>query len=289
MHVLVTGASGFVGSHLVRDLAARGFAVTGVYRREPGLAADLAGAPRVTLVRADLAALEALPERCEAIIHAAATSAWTGISVDAIVQDNIVATRRLLHLAEKAACAGFIFLSSLSYYGRIDTAEVNEATPVVDPDVYGASKYLGERMLADRSGRLPGLAVRLPGVVGQGARRNWLSGAAERLRRGEAAAVFNPEAGFNNAVHVADLGAFLARLLERPWTGFDAMVLGARGRLTIRTVVERLAAGMGVAPRMSVVAAPKPAFMLCSTRAIERWGYDPMEIGAIVDRYAREA
>jgi nucleoside-diphosphate-sugar epimerase len=289
MRVFVTGASGFVGSHLVRDLAARGFAVTGIYRREPGLAADLSGARGVTLMRADLAALEVLPEGCEAVVHAAATSAWTGISVDAIVRDNVVATGRLLQLAEQAGCAGFIFLSSLSYYGRIAVAEVDEATPVIDPDVYGASKYLGERMLEDRREQLPGLALRLPGVVGRGARRNWLSGAAERLRRGEPAVVFNPEAAFNNAVHVADLGVLVARLLERRWSGFDAMVLGARGRLAIRAVVERLAAGIGVAPRISVVTAPKPAFTLSSARAIERWGYDPMEIGAVVDRFALEA
>jgi nucleoside-diphosphate-sugar epimerase len=289
MHVLVTGASGFVGSHLVRDLAARGFAVTGVYRREPGLAEDLRGAPSVTLVKADLAALEALPKRCDAVVHAAASSAWTGISVDAIVRDNVVATRRLLDLAEHAGCAGFIFLSSLSYYGTIEAAEVDEATPIRDPDVYGASKYLGERMLCDRRERLPGLALRLPGVVGRGARRNWLAGTAERFRRGEAAAVFNPDAAFNNAVHVADLAAFVARVLERSWAGFDAMVLGARGRLTVRGVAERLAAGMGVKARIDVVAAPKPAFTLSSVRAIERWGYDPMEIAAVVDRFAGEA
>ena len=286
--VLVTGASGFVGSHLVRLLAADGFPVTGIYRTAPGLAADLVGASPARLVQSDVAALADLPDGCTAVIHAAASSAWTGITHDAVVRDNVIATRHLLGLAERAGCQAFIFLSSMSVYGQIDAAVVDERTRIVDPDVYGASKLLGERLLEERQARLPGLALRLPGVVGRGARRNWLASTAERLRRGEPATLFNPDAPFNNALHVADLARLVARALERGWRGFDTLVLGARGQLAVRAVVERLAAGMGVTPRLAVQPAEKPAFRLSSARAMRDWGYDPMEIGALVDRFARE-
>jgi len=36
------------------------------------------------------------------------------------------------------------------------------------------------------------------------------------------------------------------------------------------------------------VPAPKPAFTLCSEKAMAGWGYDPMEIGALIDRYAAD-
>jgi nucleoside-diphosphate-sugar epimerase len=286
--VLVTGASGFVGSHLVRRLAADGFLVTGLYRTAPGLAADLVGAASVRLVQSDVAALSALPDGCAAVIHAAASSAWTGITHDAVVRDNVIATRHLLDLAERARCRAFVFLSSMSVYGDIDSAVVDERTGIVDPDVYGASKRLGECLLEERQARLPGLALRLPGVVGKSARRNWLASTAERLRRGEPATLFNPDAPFNNALHVADLARLLAGALARGWQGFDTLVLGARGHLPVRAVVERLAAGMGVAPVLRVQPASKPAFLLSSARAMRDWGYDPMEIGALVDRFARE-
>ncbi len=288
-HVLVTGASGFVGSHLVRHLSGAGFAVTGLYRTAPGLAADLVDAASVRLVQGDVSTLAALPDGCTAVVHAAASSAWTGISHDAVVRDNVIGTRRLLDLAEQGGCRSFVFVSSMSVYGEIDAGVVDERTRMVDPDVYGASKYLGEQMLAERAARLPGLALRLPGVVGRGARRNWLASTAERLRRGEPATLFNPEAPFNNALHVDDLGALIARALGRGWSGFDTLVLGARGQLAVRAVVERLAAGMGVTPVLAVKPAAKRAFLLSSARAIRDWGYDPMEIGALVDRFAREA
>jgi UDP-glucose 4-epimerase len=288
-HVLVTGASGFVGSHVARALAHGGFRVSATFRAAPGLGADLAGAPGVALIKADLAELADLPAGCEAVVHAAASSAWTGVTHDAVVRDNVVATRRLVELAHRRGCRAFVFLSSMSVYGRIDAAVVDETTPMVDPDVYGASKYLGERLLEERQAALPGLALRLPGVVGRGARRNWLASTAERLRRGEPATLFNPDAAFNNALHVDDLARLIAGALGRGWQGFDALVLGARGHLSVRGVVERLARGMGVVPKLEVRPAAKPSFLISSARATERWGYDPPEIGALVDRFAAEA
>jgi UDP-glucose 4-epimerase len=285
----VTGAGGFAGSHLARALAARGFAVTALHRSPLDPSNDLARLPNVRLQRAALDALDRLPDGCSAVVHAAASPARPGFTDDAIVRDNVIGTRHLLELAERAGCRAFVFLSSMSFYGKITAPVVDESTPTVDPDVYGASKLIGERLLAERRDRLPGLALRLPGVVGRGARRNWLASTAERLRRGEPATLFNPEAPFNNALHVDDLAALVAGALTRGWRGFDALVLGARGQLPIRAVVERLAAGMGVPARLAVQPAPKPAFLLSSARAIRDWGYDPMEIGALVDRYAREA
>lgn len=288
-HVLVTGASGFIGSHLIRNLSRRGYTVTGLYRAEPGLAADLSDTRSVRLIKTDLAELTHLPDGCEVVVHSAASSASTAITHDAVVRDNLVAMRRLLDLAQRGGCRSFIFLSSMSVYGQIHAPLVDERTPIVNPDVYGASKYVGERLLEERQAELPGLALRLPGVVGRDARRNWLARTAQRLRAGEPAVLFNPEAAFNNAVHVDDLTALIARSLERGWRGFDAALLGARGQLAVRAVVERLATGMGVPARLAVVPAEKPPFLLSITKAIRDWGYDPMEIGAIVDRFASES
>ena len=288
-HVLVTGAGGFTGAHLVRALARQGVAVTALHRSPLDPASDLSRLDGVRPQRAALAELERLPDGCDAVVHAAASPAWPGFSDDVIVRDNVIATRHLIDLAERAGCRAFVFLSSMSVYGQITAPVVDEATPTVDPDVYGASKFIGERLLAERRDRLPGLALRLPAVVGQGAQRNWLASTAGRLRRGEPATLFNPDAGFNNALHVADLAALVCGALGRGWRGFDALVLGARGQLPVRQVVERLAAGMGLTAQLAVQPSPKRAFLLSSDKAIRDWGYDPMEIGALVDRYAGEA
>jgi hypothetical protein len=66
-----------------------------------------------------------------------------------------------------------------------------ESTPLRDPDAYGMTKRLGELMLAERAPGLSGLAMRLPGVVGPGAQRNWLAVAAGKIKRGEKLRAFN--------------------------------------------------------------------------------------------------
>ncbi len=287
MHVLITGVSGFIGSHLAHGFAQAGLTVTGLYRRGPGLAAELERRS-ITLLQGDIATLDMLPWPVDAVVHAAGSSAWTGITTEAIVRDNVVGTRRLLELVASHGCSRFVFLSSMSAFGEISQPVVDESTPVVNPDVYGTTKLLGEELLKERQQRLSGLTLRLPGVVGRHARRNWMSTTAARLKRGEPARLYGPESPFNNAVHIDTLTGWLVQVIQRGWSGYDTVVLGAAGMSTIGEVVQRLAAGLGVQNCVEHEPVRKQSFTLSSARAIERWGYEPLDIDAVVDRYAAD-
>lgn len=289
MRVLVTGVSGFAGSFIAEHLAARGHEVAGLYRRGPGFAGRLTGRAGLTLLQGDLTALEALPGPYEAVIHAAATSPAPGIDDAMVLRDGRDATRALLARLRAWNSRKLVFLSSLSLHGEIDSPIVDETTPILRPDAYGVSKADAERMIADEAGRLPAVALRLPGVIGPGAHRNWLAGVAARLRAGQPVRAFNLEAQFNNACHVADLSRLAETLIARDWAGFDAIVLGARGSISVRGAIETLAGAMGVPCHIEEVPAAKPGFLLSSERAIIHWGYDPMEIGTMITRYGREA
>jgi len=288
MSVLVTGASGFSGSVIAAALARAGSPVTGLYRRSLGFATSLQGLPGLTLIRADLSSPWALPEGVETLVHAAATSPAPGVADEDMFHDNAEATRKLVAAATKCGCRRFIYLSSLSIYGDISVPVVDEATPIEQPDVYGVTKYQGEQALAGAADRIAGIALRLPGVIGRGAHRNWLSSVAARLRAGDTVSVFNPAAPFNNACHVEDLARLILGLSRKNWMGYEAVVLGARGEITVGGAIKQLAAALGVTADIRKVNATKPSFTLSSTRAITRWGYDPMEIGAMIDRYGRE-
>jgi UDP-glucose 4-epimerase len=288
MKVLVTGASGFAGSVAARQLASAGHAVTGLYRNRTRFLATLDGAAGVTLACGDLVAAGDLPDRFDAVVHTAATSPAPGVDTHRMVHDNVLGTKALIEAAERWSTRVFILYSSMSIYGTVATPVVDETTPIIDPDPYGTTKWLGELMLKDRAERLPGLALRLPGVLGPGAHRNWLSGVAAKLQRGETVGVFHLDSPFNNAAHVADIAALAVRAIERPRTGFDAVVLGARGFLTVREAVTRLATGLGVPARLEEVPSARPSFILSSERAMLRWGYNPMEIGTLIERYGGE-
>ena len=185
-----------------------------------------------------------------------------------------------------------VYLSSLSVYGTIRVSVVDETTPIRDPDVYGKTKYRAEGMLSDRvaagKGRLSGLAIRLPGVVGPGAHRNWLATTLAKIRAGQSISVFNPDAPFNNVVHVADLATFIARILERGWRGYDLLTIAARDPLPIRGVVERLISLSGSKAELRQVPARQRAFTVTSARAVNRYGYSPASVAEILIRFASE-
>jgi nucleoside-diphosphate-sugar epimerase len=284
MRVLVTGTGGFVGGHVARDLAARGFEVFAVQRRPPG--EPFVSTDRLQVVICDLAAPRGLPPRIDAVVHIAATSPAPGVGADRLVRDNVTGTREVIDYARSAGAGLMIFASSMSLYGRIAVDEVDEATPRTDPDLYGTTKSIGEALLAERSQTLPSLALRLPGVIGLGARRNFISGVMQRLLRDEPVEAVNPEANFNNAVDVADLAVLIGRVLRNGTTGFDAVTLAARGMTTIRAALEQLKTRVGSRSDITFRPSDRRSFTVSSRRAIERYGYDPMEIGAMLDRYA---
>jgi UDP-glucose 4-epimerase len=288
MRTLVTGASGFSGSFIARALARGGHEVVAVHRRETPFLARLSGEQRVHKHRDDLVAAATLCGPFDAVVHMAATSPAPGVDVAQMVRDNVTATQVLIEAAERWRARAFVFFSSVSIHGVVAAGLVDERTPIVNPDAYGATKHLGELLLAARSEQLPALSIRLPGVLGPGAHRNWLSGVAATLLAGEPVRAYRLDAPFNNAAHVADLATLVSTVLDRPWTGFEAIVAGARGHISVRDAITRLAKGLGVEARIEQTAAIKPSFMLSSERAISRWGYDPMEIGAMIDRYAEE-
>src|SRR6266481_3953120 len=137
-----------------------------------------------------------------------------------MVRDNVTATTRLIDYACEACATTFIYLSSLSIYGNIVGPVVDEATSIVNPNVYGVTKYKGETML--REAPLRSLSIRLPGVIGRGSVRNWLTGVLHAAKHGRTIALYSPENKFNNAIHINDLCRFVADMVEHTaWCSGD--------------------------------------------------------------------
>src|SRR5262245_8894624 len=133
MRLVVTGAAGFIGSHLAEALARRGHgtvgidAFTGYYdvalKEENARAVAAAGA---TVLRLDLAAddLSGALEGAEAVFHVAAQPGLSErTSFDDYVKNNITATGRLLDAAERAGVERFLHVSTSSVYGKEATGD----------------------------------------------------------------------------------------------------------------------------------------------------------------------
>jgi hypothetical protein len=109
-----------------------------------------------------------------------------------------------------------------------------------------------------------------------------------KIQVGAEVRVFNPDARFNNAVHVGDLGALAAGLLARGWTGYDTVVVAAAGHTTVEGAVRRMIKRRRSPSNVVVGAAKKSSFTISSRKASHLYGYAPMEIDAMLDRFADE-
>lgn len=286
MRVLVTGAAGFVGGHVARYLAAEGHDVVGTFRGDSWPKDNGYGVWQGDLTDSDAK----YPARCEVIVHCAATHPVSGASLERTIRDNVPAMLNLLLMARWWEIKAFVLLSSISVHGKVHEPVLNEQTPRTNPDAYGSTKYLCECALMEQP--FASLSLRLPGVIGPGAHlRNWLPGIAAKLLRGDTINAYGLDGFFNNVVHVHDVAAFVGRVIPTlaGGKGHDAVILGAGGVITVREAIERLAKAMGnMTVNWSSVSMDRRNFTLSSDRAISKWRYDPMEIGAMIDRYGRE-
>jgi UDP-glucose 4-epimerase len=288
MRVLVTGAGGFVGRHVASALAARGWQVlAGVHRHRPPELESVAG---IEVVPADLAGAQPLPVRgtCEAIVHCAAALPSRVPDEAELIRQNVDGMRRLLDFAAEAGVRTFLHCSSMAAFGRIEVDVVTPDTPVMAPGAYGRSKLEGERLLAAAaaSGPLRALSVRLPGVVGAGSHDNFLSGLVAALRAGEPIVARNPEALFNNIVHVDDLTGFFADLLGSLAPGHRITTIAAREPMTIRAIVALLSAAAGREVRVTYETGGRP--FLIDPEPARALGYRVPTVRDSLERLARD-
>jgi 2-alkyl-3-oxoalkanoate reductase len=172
MKVLVTGANGFLGRHVVAALLARGHLVRALVR--PAARVDDLGWPdSVDLFRADLRAareLETAFEGVDVLVHLAASV--TG-NEDAQFAGSVVATERLLGAMVRTSCRRLVLASSFSVYdwssirGTLDESSPLEPVPdLYARDGYSIAKFWQERVtrgLAEKHGW--DLTVLRPGFI----------------------------------------------------------------------------------------------------------------------------
>ncbi|HWX88396.1 MAG TPA: NAD-dependent epimerase/dehydratase family protein [Solirubrobacteraceae bacterium] len=179
--VLVTGAAGFIGSHLAQRCLAEGHRVLGIdaftsyYDPELKRAnvAHLEDNPLWTFLEGDLVNLDlvCLLQGVDVVFHLAAQagvrSSW-GETFGSYVDSNVTALQRLLEASRSAPLERFVFASSSSVYGDAERLPTNENASLQPISPYGATKALGEYLcrLYYRSHGLPTVMLRYFTVYG---------------------------------------------------------------------------------------------------------------------------
>lgn len=256
MRILVTGGAGFIGSHLVDALLARGDELRVVdvlddyYDPRIKLGNMVGFRDRVHFAQVDLrdrAGLERALEGCEAVIHLAAR-AGVRPSIrqpELYVDNNVRGTQVLLDAMAARGVKRLVYASSSSVYGaRSGAGAFRESDPVSRPvSPYAATKLAGELLIhaACATGDLQASCMRLFTVYGPRQRPEMaIHLFARKTLAGEAITRFGNGESLRDYTFVGDIVRGLVAALERP-DGFQVYNLGSGRPITLNGLLEALA------------------------------------------------
>lgn len=315
--ILVTGAAGFIGSHLCERLLDGGHEVVGldnfdefydpaVKRRN---VRRLLGSDSFELVEADIrdaGALDDLPEDVSSIVHLAARAGVRpSIEQPMLYQDvNVTGTQQLLELCRRRGITDFVFGSSSSVYGNNEKVPFSEDDPVDHPiSPYAATKRAGE-LLCHTYRHLFGIgcvSLRFFTVYGPRQRPDLAIHKFTRLMTsGETIPQFGDGTTKRDYTHIGDIlqgvEAAIAWLARNPGA-FEIVNLGESQTVELSTLISLIAGSLGVEPRIErLPGQPGDVDRTFAdiSKARRLLGYDPQTpiergIPEFVDWYRRDA
>lgn len=262
MRIVVTGAAGFIGSHLSEALVAEGHDVVGVdcftdyYPRADKLAnlAALVDEEAFELVELDLAAddLTSLLDGADVAVNLAAAPGlvrgWD--SFETYQTNNVRATKCLLDACLEAGVGHLIHASTSSVYGAEATGPEDSPTQPVSP--YGVTKLAAEHLLQAHHAThgLPLTILRFFSIYGPRQRPDMAYRIfCERLLRGEPLVVYGDGCQTRSNTYVGDAAAGVLRALEGPRDG-AVFNIGGGQEIKLLDAIAVLAAELGVEPEI---------------------------------------
>ncbi|MDP9245983.1 MAG: NAD-dependent epimerase/dehydratase family protein [Chloroflexota bacterium] len=251
MRALVTAGAGFLGSHIVDALRARGDDVVVLDDLSSGARANLD--PAIRLVVADISDREAVRdrfsgERFDAVVHAAAkTKVVESIAQPALYHRVIVnGTSNALDVAQLSGASAFVNISTGgALYGETPAC-ATEDTPIDAPSPYGRYKAEAERLVASTAG-LRSVTLRLANIYGPRQRTDLEGGViaifAGCWKRHAPITVYGDGTAERDYLYVADaVGAVLAALGHDTGGTYN---IGTGVATSVNDLLERMTALLG--------------------------------------------
>ena len=268
MKVLVTGATGFVASHVVPALAGAGHDVLALghdAQRIPSL-------DRVEALVVDMRDLNvsALPE-ADAIVHLAQANVPFPEGADHLAAVNAASTVVLLDYARQVGARRFVLASSASVYGG--GRDLDEDDPLRASDFYAATKIAAERFVAAYAHLLEGTTtMRLVAPYGPGQVGRLIPRLADRIRTGEAVVLNEGSSPWLNPIYVADVVRVVISALGR--AGHRTINVAGDEVVGVRELAEMVGEALGVEPSFAESGATATDVVVRNERMKRELGVD---------------
>lgn len=255
MRCVVTGASGFIGSHLVDKLLKDGHYVNGIDDYSVGRATNVhphLNNPRFKMYKYDVGRDDMLPAflGCQWVFHLAAKADIVpSIKEPKSYHDtNVTGTMRVLEYARLNSALRFIYAASSSCYGIPETYPTPETEKIDCRYPYALTKYLGEYCVQhwNRVYELPTVSLRLFNVYGPRARTSGTYGAVfgvflSQLYHGQPLTVVGDGSQKRDFTHVSDVVEAFVMAATSAWSG-EIFNVGSGRNYSVDYLVRQLRA-----------------------------------------------
>jgi UDP-glucuronate 4-epimerase len=296
MNTLITGAAGFIGSHVVEALLSRGETVAGLdsfddyyspARKRANIASSVSN-PRFTLHEADVRNTEGMKRICaegkfDVVIHLAAMAGVRySIERGPLYADvNVRGTVNMLEAARKAGIPHFVFASTSSVYGRTGKLPFREDDPLGHPLApYPATKIAGEVMghAYHNMFDLSFIALRFFSVYGPRGRPDMMPyHITDCVVREQMLTLYEAGNMFRDWTYVDDIVSGILAAVDRP-LGYQVMNLGRGEPVRMADFVQLVEKLVGKRAWMKTPPAPAsepPITYADLGKARDHLGYNP--------------
>ena len=279
MRVLITGASGFIGAHLTRRMAAAGHEVFAAYR-EGGRRAEC-GVPVLWNLGCGMRPRN-LPDRIDSIAHLAQARNYRRFPADAaeMFRVNVAGTAELLEFAADTSVAALCLVSSGTVYEPY-AGEISEDAFLKPTSYLGASKLAAEILSRPYDSLFRLSVLRLFFPYGPGQQTRLIPDLADRVRNGVPIQLASDGEGVRLVpTFVDDVVEVIATSLEEGWRGTYNVANATV--VSLRQLAGAIAKSLGKDPVFEITTRPAPAIVPRLDRLRERIDlarFTPLDIG----------
>lgn len=238
--VAITGAAGFLGTHLVRGFEARGARVLPLVRAVDGRS------PAAACVLETALATPSALASVSVFVHAAAVRHRHGVDASTYRASNVDLVERALRAAAQAGVRRFVFVSSVGVYGFPSRLPVTEQHPYAPRTLYAATKVEAE-LRAGRAASEVGIELSIvrPTIVYGPGDRNGMLDKMAAMMRASTYRIVGPGDNVLHHTYVDDIveGIWLAAMHER--AAGDHFILAGPETTTLAGLSELVAGAVG--------------------------------------------
>jgi dihydroflavonol-4-reductase len=266
MNVLITGGTGFIGSHLALACLDKGDGVkvfgqenTEAEKQNRKLLEDRG----IGVINASVTNREQVfqaVESMDVVYHLAAVQHEMNVPDQKFWDVNVNGTKNFLEASVKAGVKRFIHGSTIGVYGSALEGTLDENSPVRPDNIYGITKLEGEKMVTSFEGQVPYVIIRISETYGPGDRR--LLKLFKAIKKKTFFLIGNGK-NIHHPIYIDDLvqGLYLSACVEQ--AAGQVFVLPGKAPLSTREMVDAIADAVGVkTPRLR---APLWPFLLLAT------------------------